>query len=74
MVTPPVIPYRTFMQDTGSIKPALPLTLYLGMTPASQDTGSMQIILGWAELHREELLANWQKLLTGELVDKIDGV
>ncbi len=47
-----------------------PVTWLAGVMPKRQ----MQIILGWAELHTEELLANWQKLLAGELIDKIDGI
>mgnify|MGYP002378738651 CR=1 FL=1 len=34
----------------------------------------MQIVLGWAAIHSEELMRNWQQILAGETVLKIEGL
>jgi hypothetical protein len=34
----------------------------------------LQMILGWAELHNDELKANWQRLLDEEPAERIDGL
>jgi hypothetical protein len=34
----------------------------------------LQMILGWAELHNEELKANWQRLLDEEAIHRINGL
>lgn len=34
----------------------------------------MQIVLGWAAIHGTELLDNWQHILDGEPVVKIEGI
>lgn len=47
-----------------------PVSWLAGVMPRRQ----MQIILGWAELHHQELLKNWRKLLDAERLDKVDGM
>ncbi len=34
----------------------------------------MQLVLAWAEIHQQELLTNWRKLLDEQPVDKIAGL
>ncbi|RMG79180.1 MAG: DUF4160 domain-containing protein [Bacteroidetes bacterium] len=41
-----------------------------GKLPRKQE----KLILAWAELHKEELLANWQLLMNGEEPFKIDPI
>ncbi|MCL2634413.1 MAG: DUF4160 domain-containing protein [Oscillospiraceae bacterium] len=35
-------------------------------------TKEARLVLAWYELHKEELLANWEKLMSGEGYDKIN--
>ncbi|MBW7882527.1 MAG: DUF4160 domain-containing protein [Caldilineaceae bacterium] len=41
-----------------------------GVMPRRQ----LQLVLGWAELHNEELKANWQRLLDEEPINRIEGL
>ena len=47
-----------------------PPTWLAGVMPRRQ----MQMILGWAEIHKDELTANWLRLVDEELISKIDGL
>ena len=41
-----------------------------GVLPRRQ----LQLVLAWAELHQEELLANWERIVTGSNIRSIDGL
>jgi hypothetical protein len=34
----------------------------------------LKLILAWIEIHKEELMANWELAKKGEMVFKIDGL
>ncbi len=34
----------------------------------------LKLILAWIEIHKEELMANWELASTGEMVFKIEGL
>lgn len=46
-----------------------PPALYEGVMPRRQ----LNIILGWAEVHQQELMENWQRTKTQQPVLKIEG-
>ena len=46
-----------------------PPALYEGSMPRRQQN----ITLGWAEVHREELLENWKQARAGLPLDRIEG-
>ncbi len=46
-----------------------PPALYGGALPRRQQN----IVLGWAEVHQEELLENWERARRGDLPLKIEG-
>lgn len=48
----------------------VPPTLLVGTMPRRQQN----LILGWAEIHQEELLANWQRVAQGQQPHKIEGL
>jgi hypothetical protein len=41
-----------------------------GVLPRRQ----VQLVLAWAELHREELLGNWANIVIGNRIHPIDGL
>ena len=47
-----------------------PPALYEGAMPRRQQN----IILGWAEVHQDELLENWERARRGDLPLKVEGV
>ena len=47
-----------------------PPALYEGAMPRRQQN----IILGWAEVHQDELLENWERARRGDLPLKVKGV
>ena len=47
-----------------------PPVLYAGAMPRRQQN----MILGWAEIHMAELLENWQRGQSGQLMQKIGGL
>jgi hypothetical protein len=47
---------------------ALDGTLIVGSLPAAQ----LRLVRTWAELHRGELLANWERIGQGQRVEGID--
>jgi hypothetical protein len=47
-----------------------PPALLAGAMPRKQQN----LILGWAELHGQELLENWQRIEQEQPLDKIDGL
>ena len=47
-----------------------PPALYEGAMPRRQQN----IILGWAEVHQDELLENWERARLGDLPLKVEGV
>jgi hypothetical protein len=46
-----------------------PPALYAGAMPRRQQN----IVLGWAEVHQDELLENWERARRGDLPLKIEG-
>jgi hypothetical protein len=45
-----------------------PVELFSGSLPVRQ----RRLVEAWAELHREELLRNWNLLISGQLPDSIE--
>jgi hypothetical protein len=37
-------------------------------------SNKLKLVLAWIEIHKEELLANWELAKKGEMVFKIDGL
>ena len=55
-------------QDSKAVIDINSLTLKEGSLPSKQT----RLVLAWAELHKEELLANWALAQNGEHPFKID--
>ncbi len=59
--------FHAYYQDHVAIFSIDPVELIAGSLPKSQQ----RLAEAWAELHREELLENWQRLQSGQLSQKI---
>lgn len=62
-----------FMHDTGNIEPVLQLILH-HYWQVQFPEGQQNLIIAWAELHREELLENWELVKIEQRLKKIDGL
>ena len=48
------------------------IRLYFGPIEGNLPTKQLKLVLAWAELHKEELLADWDLAMNGEIPFKID--
>lgn len=60
--------FHAYYQDDVGIYALEPIERIAGALPSRQE----RFVLAWAELHREELLANWQTLQAGRPPSKIE--
>jgi hypothetical protein len=60
--------FHVYYQDSKAVIDINSLTLKEGNLPSKQT----RLVLAWAELHKEELLANWALAQNGEHPFKID--
>jgi hypothetical protein len=59
--------FHAYYQDEAAVYSIDPIDLIGGSLSQRQ----RRLVEAWAELHQEELLANWQRLQAGELPEKI---
>ena len=59
--------FHVYYQDEVAIYSIDPIELIAGSLPIRQK----RLVEAWAELHQEELLADWELLQTGRLPKKI---
>ena len=55
-------PFHAYYQDDVAAVGLEPIDLFAGGLPRRQ----RRLVEAWAELHQEELLANWQRLQAGQ--------
>ena len=60
--------FHAYYQDDVAIYSLDTIDLVAGTLPRSQQ----RFVEAWAELHREELVVNWERLQQGHLPMKID--
>ncbi len=61
--------FHAYFGEYAALFSIEPPALYEGAMPRRQQN----IILGWAEVHQQELLENWQRARTQQPVLKIEG-
>jgi hypothetical protein len=62
--------FHAYYQDDVSIYSLDPIERIVGSLPRPQE----RLVLAWAELHREELVANWNALQAGRPPSKIEAL
>jgi hypothetical protein len=60
--------FHAYNQDDVAVYGLDPLDLVAGSLPRRQ----RRLVEAWAELHQEELIANWQRLQAGEPPEPIE--
>jgi uncharacterized iron-regulated membrane protein len=60
--------FHAYYQDDAAVFSIDPVEAIDGRLPPRQT----RLVQAWAELHQDELLANWARLLEGELPEPID--
>jgi hypothetical protein len=60
--------FHAYYQDAIAIYGIEPIELVAGALPRRQE----RLAEAWAELHKDELMGNWNRLQTGRLPSKID--
>lgn len=60
--------FHVYYQDYKAVVDINSMTMKEGEFPSKQT----RLVLAWTELHKEELLANWELAQNGELPFKID--
>jgi hypothetical protein len=60
--------FHAYYQDSVAIYAIDDVELIGGRLPRPQQ----RLVEAWAELHRQELLANWERLQTGHPPERID--
>lgn len=61
--------FHAYFGEFSAVFTIDPPAVYAGSVPRRQQ----HIILGWAEVHQEELLENWRRAHTGEALLGIEG-
>ena len=61
--------FHAYFGEYAALFSLEPPALYEGAMPRRQQN----IILGWAEVHQQELMENWQRARTQQPVLKIEG-
>jgi len=60
--------FHAYYQDASVLVAIQDLRIISGELPARQ----MRLVMAWAELHKEELMADWQLAAKGELPFRIE--
>ena len=61
--TPPRPPFHAYYQDEVLVVGVDPIEIIAGHLPRRQ----RRLVEAWAELHQEELMADWERLQSGEV-------
>ena len=62
--------FHAYYQDDVAIYSLDPIERMAGSLPRPQE----RLVLAWAELHRQELVTNWNTLQAGRPSSKIEGL
>ncbi len=60
--------FHAYYQDDAAVFSLEPIEMIAGSLPRRQ----RRMVEAWAEVHQAELLADWERLQTGELPEPID--
>ncbi len=59
--------FHAYYQDSAGVFTIAPVDIAAGSLPTRQ----LRLVEAWAEMHQDELLADWEKLRDGSIPDPI---